>query len=221
MNKPERTIAADAVIKTVLLQRRRRRRIKALSLALTVAMLSTVAVLGLIHPAPSSVNTLYQPRPAVAEPPKTVYDTPPSPQQTQETEPERVVRRHEMVEEVTSYVDYTIPQTNVVTVTAPRRQEGTAQKTVTPSAPMPLHTTCTVHKAVSGSLLYCDGYDVTATDNGVFIADSVGEMTRLPLSCLPERLTCGGGWLHYRDGDQGAVKKQHPKKQHPKKQTGT
>lgn len=202
MNKPERTIAADAVIKTVLLQRRRRRRVKALSLALTVAMLSTVAVLGLIHPAPSSVNTLYQPRPAVAEPPKTVYDTPPSPQQTQETEPERVVRRHEMMEEVTSYVDYTIPQTNVVTVTAPRCQEGTAQKAAAPSAPMPLHTTCTVHKAVSGGTLYSDGYVIKVTDSGVFIADSVGEMTRLPLSCLPERLTCGVGWLHYTDGSQ-------------------
>lgn len=202
MNKLERTIAADAVIKTVLLQRRRRRRVKALSLALTVAMLSTVAVLGLIHPAPSSVNVPEQPRPAVAEPPKVVYDSQPSPQPTQQSATTPVTRRHEMVEEVTSYVDYTIPQTNVVTVTEPQRQESAAQKTVTPSAPMPLHTTCTVHKAVSGSSLYCDGYDVTATDNGVFIADSVGEMTRLPLSCLPERLTCGGGWLHYRDGNQ-------------------
>lgn len=202
MNKLERTIAADAVIKTVLLQRRRRRRVKALSLALIVAMLSTVAVLGLIHPAPSSVNTLYQPRPAVAEPPKVVYDSQPSPQPTQQSATTPVTRRHEMVEEVTSYVDYTIPQINVVTVTEPRRQEGAAQKTVTPSAPVPLHTTCTVHKAVSGSSLYCDGYDVTATDNGVFIADSVGEMTRLPLSCLPERLTYCGGLLHYKDDDQ-------------------
>ena len=202
MNKLERTIAADAAIKAVLLRRRRRRRVKALSLALTVAMLSTVAVLGLIHPAPSSVNTLYQPRPAVAEPPKVVYDSQPSPQPTQQSATTPVTRRHEMVEEVTSYVDYTIPQTNVVTVTEPQRQESAAQKTVTPSAPMPLHTTCTVHKAVSGSSLYCDGYDVTATDNGVFIADSVGEMTRLPLSCLPERLTYCGGLLHYKDDDQ-------------------
>jgi len=123
MNKLERTIAADAAIKAVLLRRRRRRRINALSLALTVGMISAVTALTLIHPAPSTVNVPGQPRPAVAEPPKTVYDTPPSPQQTQETEPERVVRRHETVEEVTSFVDHTIPQINMVTVTEPQRQE--------------------------------------------------------------------------------------------------
>ena len=76
MNKLERTIAADAAIKAVLLQRRRRRRINALSLALTVGLISAVTALTLIHPAPSTVNVPEQPRPAVAEPPKTVYDTP-------------------------------------------------------------------------------------------------------------------------------------------------
>lgn len=203
MNKLERTIAADAVIKAVLLRRRRRRRVRALSLALTVGMLSTVAVLGLMHAAPSTASTPVQPQPAIAEPPKIIYDNLPSPPQTPTSEPERVTRLHETVEEVTTYVDRTIPQTNVVTVTEPQRQESAAQKTVTPSAPMPLHTTCTVHKAVSGSSLYCDGYDVTATDNGVFIADSVDkEMTKLPISCAPGWVTYCGGLLHYKDDDQ-------------------
>ena len=203
MNKLERTIAADAAIKAVLLQRRRRRRIHALSLALTVGLISAVTALTLIHPAPSTVNVPGQPRPAVAEPPKTVYDTPPSPQQTQETEPERVVRRHETVEEVTSFVDHTIPQINMVTVTEPQRQKSAAQKTVTPSAPAPLHTTCTVHESVSGRTLYSDGYVIKVTNSGVYAADSVDkEMTKLPLSGEPNWVTYCGGWLHYKDGDQ-------------------
>ena len=203
MNKLERTIAADAAIKAVLLRRRRRRRINALSLALTVGMISAVTALTLIHPAPSTVNVPGQPRPAVAEPPKTVYDTPPSPQQTQGTEPERVVRRHETVEEVTSFVDHTIPQINMVTVTEPQRQESAAQKTVTPSAPAPLHTTCTVHESVGGRTLYSDGYVIKVTDSGVYAADSVDkEMTKLPLSGEPNWVTYCGGWLHYKDGDQ-------------------
>jgi len=209
MNKLERTIAADAAIKAVLLRRRRRRRINALSLALTVGMISAVTALTLIHPAPSTVNVPGQPRPAVAEPPKTVYDTPPSPQQTQETEPERVVRRHETVEEVTSFVDHTIPQINMVTVTEPQRQESAAPKVVTPSAPAPLHTTCTVHESVSGDTLYSDGYVIKVTDSGVYAADSVDkEMTKLSLSCVPDLYPYNGnwiqynnGWLHYRDGD--------------------
>ena len=203
MNKLERTIAADAAIKAVLLRRRRRRRINALSLALTVGMISAVTALTLIHPAPSTVNVSEQPRPAVAEPPKTVYDTPPSPQQTQETEPERVVRRHETMEEVTSFVDHTIPQINVVTVTEPQRQESAAPKVVTPSAPAPLHTTCTVHESVGGRTLYSDGYVIKVTNSGVYAADSVDkEMTKLPISCAPVWVTYCGGWLHYKDDDQ-------------------
>ena len=149
------------------------------------------------------MNVPGQPRPAVAEPPKTVYDTPPSPQQTQETEPERVVRRHETVEEVTSFVDHTIPQINMVTVTEPPRQESAAPKTVTPSAPAPLHTTCTVHESVSGRTLYSDGYVIKVTNSGVYAADSVDkEMTKLPISCAPVWVTYCGGWLHYKDDDQ-------------------
>ncbi|MEE1104962.1 MAG: hypothetical protein UH083_03285, partial [Ruminococcus sp.] len=192
MNKLERTIAADAVIKAVLLRRRRRRRVRALSLALTVGILSATAVLGLLHSTPSSANTPVQPHPAVAEPPKTIIDA----QQTPTSEPERVTRWHEMVEEVTTYVDRTIPQTDVVTVTEPPRQ------TTAPSAPKPLYTDCKTYTAVRGNLLLTDGCGVAVTDSGVYAADSVGEMTRLSLSCQPEALTCSGGRLHYSDGKQ-------------------
>ena len=192
MNKLERTIAADAVIKAVLLRRRRRRRVRALSLALTVGILSATAVLGLLHSTPSSANTPVQPHPAVAEPPKTIIDA----QQTPTSEPERVTRWHEMVEEVTTYVDCTIPQTDVVTVTEPPRQ------TTAPSAPKPLYTDCKTYTAVRGNLLLTDGCGVAVTDSGVYAADSVGEMTRLSLSCQPEALTCSGGRLHYSDGKQ-------------------
>lgn len=197
MNKLERTIAADAVIKAVLLRRRRRRRVRALSLALTVGMLSAVAVLGLMHSAPSTASTPVQPQPAIAEPPKIIYDNLPSPPQTPTSEPERVTRLHETVEEVTTYVDRTIPQTNTVTVTEPPRQEAD-----TPSAPQPLYTDCKIYTATSSCMLFRDGCGIAVTDSGVYAADSVGEMTRLPLSCQPEAIAYIGGRLHYSDGKQ-------------------